>query len=88
MIIGDGLVALSSVADGVKMNSPVYIEFLRINLQSLLNEKYWLSNKMIFIHDNTPAHTGIATVEYLTELMLKMSGKRVQRILLLSSEHL
>lgn len=82
MIIGNGLVALSSVADAVKMNSPVDIEFLRINLQSLLNEKYWLSNK-IFIHDNTPAHTAIATVEYLAELRLKMSGKRVQGILLL-----
>lgn len=84
VIIGNGLVALSSVANGVKMNSTVYIEFLRMNFQSLLSEKYWLSNRMWYLCTTIPpAHTAIATAEFSTELRFKMSGHPVSRDLTL-----
>lgn len=49
----------------VKINSPEYVEFLKINLKSLLKKK------TLEFKGNTQANAAIATVEYLAKLGLK-----------------
>lgn len=62
---GNEMVGPWKVADSVKINSPSYVEFLKINLKALLKKK------TLEFKCNTSAHAAIATVEYLAKLGLK-----------------
>lgn len=53
MIFGNEMVDTWRVVDGVKMNSPAYVEFLIFNLQPWLTEKGMVCKLRVFyLHDN------------------------------------
>lgn len=68
-IIGDELVGPFRVPEGVKINSKSYSAFLEENLSPWLDDlPLSRSRRLIFMHDNAPAHSAKATISYLTTL--------------------
>ena len=71
-IIGNKLVGPFKVADGVKMTTKVYIDFLKEHLISWQKKKKLaFSKNMVFMHDNAPSHAAKLTTEHLNSVFAK-----------------
>ena len=68
-IIGDRLVGLIKVPEGVKVTSAAYCNLLNESLVSWLDDiPLSLLRDFVFMHDNAPSHSARATQAFLTTL--------------------
>jgi transposase len=71
-IIGNELIGPFRVPEGVKLTSATYVQFLKENFIPWYRSKSRsFKQKMIFMHDNAPAHKAKNTVEYLKGVGIK-----------------
>lgn len=71
-IIGNEIVGPFRVPEGVKLTSATYVQFLRENFIPWFKKKSRsFKQKMIFMHDNAPAHKAKNTVESLRGMGIK-----------------
>lgn len=60
------------MGNSIKITSSAYTEFLKVSLQAWLKKKtVTFRQKVIFIHNTTPAHDANETVDYFGIFMFK-----------------
>ena len=71
-IVGESLVCLSRVEDGVKINSEGYCKFLDKNfLPWWKKQPLRIRKALLFMHDNAPSHASALTKDWLTKHGIK-----------------
>ena len=71
-IIGDELIDLVRVPQGIKFSSATYCQFLKNALETWLEEvPLTRLKKVVFMHDNAPCHAAKATIKCLEGLGFK-----------------